>query len=158
SQSVIQRFLADVDPAFAREQYLRFRELFVVRPLGIGPAVREYPRGTDGPADVDSGPLPLGVSLSATVVTIGAARVEGDDALAGALSSYGELAGVPIDPPPTKRYALGLLPIGDAFLVWARTAEPWVAGPADPPAAVIGPLWRIPLTVVLLLVGAAPWL
>ncbi|MEV8512104.1 hypothetical protein [Dactylosporangium sp. NPDC051484] len=158
SQSVIQRFLADVDPVFARQQYLRFRELFVVRPLGIGPAVREYPLGTDGPGDVDSGPLPLGVSLSATVVTIGAARVEGDDALAAALSSYGELAGVPLDTPHTKRYALGLLPIGDAFLVWARTAEPWVAAPPGRPPAVVGPLWKAPLTLVLVLLATAPWL
>ncbi|GAA4251902.1 hypothetical protein GCM10022255_046340 [Dactylosporangium darangshiense] len=158
SQSVIARFLPDVDPAFAREQYLRFRELFVARPLGIGPAVREYPKGTDGPADVDSGPLPLGVSLSATVVTIGAARVEGDDALASALSSYGELAGVPLPTWHTKRYALGLMPVGDAFLVWARTAQPWVSPPPAAPPAVIGPLWRAPLTVLLLLVAIAPWL
>ncbi|WP_432840525.1 hypothetical protein [Dactylosporangium sp. CA-092794] len=151
SQSVIQRFLADIDPGFAREQYLRFRELFVVRPLGLGPAVREYPQGTDGGGDVDSGPLPLGVSLSATVVTIGAAVVQGDRSLAAALSSYGELAGVPIDTTRTKRYALGLLPIGDAFLVWARTAEPWVAPPPSPPPPVIGPVWRIPLTLVLAL-------
>ncbi|MGW4802472.1 hypothetical protein ACWEPC_59670, partial [Nonomuraea sp. NPDC004297] len=69
SQSMIQRFLADVDPAFAAQQYARFRERYVVTPLGLGPAVREYPVGMDGPGDVDSGPLPLGVSLSATAVT-----------------------------------------------------------------------------------------
>jgi hypothetical protein len=34
SQSVIQRFPVDVDPSFAREQYLRFRDWFVVSPLG----------------------------------------------------------------------------------------------------------------------------
>jgi len=158
SQSVIQRFLADIDPDFAREQYLRFRDLFLVRPLGIGPAVREYPKGTDGPADVDSGPLPLGVSLSATVVTIGAARVAGDDSLAGALASYGELAGVPIDTPWSKRYALGQLPIGDAFLVWSKTAEPWVATTPPAPAPVISVLWKMPSSLVLVLLAAAPWL
>ncbi|MEV6932458.1 hypothetical protein AB0M46_49310 [Dactylosporangium sp. NPDC051485] len=158
SQSVIQRFLVDVDPGFAREQYLKFRAQFVVRPLWLGPAVREYPQGTDGPGDVDSGPLPLGVSLSATVVTIGAARVQRDDALAGALSSYGELAGVPVDTLRTKRYALGQLPIGDAFLVWARTAEPWVAGGVAPAAATIGPLWKLPLTFLLLFGGNWPLL
>ncbi|WP_432988818.1 hypothetical protein [Dactylosporangium sp. CA-233914] len=154
SQSVIQRFLPEIDQEFAREQYLRFRELFVGRPLGLGPAVREYPKGTDGPGDVDSGPLPLGVSLSATVVTIGAARAEGDDSLASALAHYGELAGVPMQTPGTKRYAFGLLPIGDAFLVWAQTAP----ARAEAPPAVAGPLWRVPLTVLLLLAGAGPWL
>src|SRR5262249_12022317 len=63
SQSVIQRFLVDIDPGFARQQYLRFRDQFVSFPLALGPAVKEYPGAMSGPSDVDSGPLPLGVSL-----------------------------------------------------------------------------------------------
>lgn len=157
SQSMIHRFLAEIDPALATEQYQRFRDTFLVRPLGLGPAVREYPKGMDGPADVDSGPLPLGVSLSATVVTIGAAQVHGDARLAAALANYGELAGLPIDTPRTKRYAFGLLPIGDAFLAWSKTARPWVAAPPDPPPAGIQWWWKLPLLSLLLAVGALPW-
>ena len=158
SQSVIQRFLVDIDPAFAGEQYLRFRDRYVVRPLGLGPAVREYPDGVDGPADVDSGPLPLGVSVSSTVVTIGAAQVHGDAPLAEALASYGELAGLPVDTPWTKRYAFGLLPVGDAFLAWSKTARPWVVRtPAAPPASISW-WWRVPLLSLLVVLGAAPWL
>jgi hypothetical protein len=157
SQSVIHRFLVEVDPAFAAEQYGRFRDRYVASPLGLGPAVREYPDGMDGPADVDSGPLPLGVSLSATVVTIGAAQVNGDATLAGALARYGELAGVPVDTPWSKRYAFGLLPIGDAFLAWSKTARPWVATiPAAPPRSV-SPWWPVPLLALLVVAGAAPW-
>jgi len=126
SQSVIQRFLVDIDPAFAAEQYPRFRERFVTSPLGLGPAVREYPVGLDGPGDVDSGPLLLGITLSATVVTMGAAQVNGDSALAAGLANYGEFAGLPIDTPWSKRYAFGVLPVGDAFLAWSKTARPWV--------------------------------
>jgi hypothetical protein len=149
SQSVIQRFLIDVDPAFARAQYLRFREQFVVSPLGLGPAVREYPVGLAGPADVDSGPLPLGISLSATVVALGAAQSQGDARLATALASYGELVGLPLDNPWTKRYAFGALPIGDAFLAWSKTARPWTGpAPAGPPPAVAW-WWRLPLLVIL---------
>ncbi len=158
SQSIIQRFLGDIDPAFAREQYLRFRERFVASPLGLGPAVREYPDGTDGPADVDSGPLPLGVSLSATVVTIGAAQVNRDAPLAAALAGYGELAGLPLDTPWSKRYAFGLVPIGDAFLAWSKTARPWVADPPPAPLASITWWWRLPLLTLLAVLGAAPWL
>ncbi|MET7337614.1 hypothetical protein [Nonomuraea sp. NPDC005650] len=158
SQSMIQRFLVDVDPAFAAEQYARFRDLYVATPLGLGPAVREYPQGTDGPADVDSGPLPLGVSLSATVVTLGAAQAHGDAPLASALASYGELAGLPVDTPWTKRYAFGLLPVGDAFLAWAKTARPWVSRPPAPPPATVSWWWRTPLLVLLTAVAAAPWL
>ncbi|WP_345155330.1 hypothetical protein [Nonomuraea rubra] len=157
SQSLIQRFLADIDPAFSAGQYLRFRDRYVVTPLGLGPAVREYPRGMDGPGDVDSGPLPLGVSLSATAVTLGAAQVRGDAPLAAALASYGELAGLPIGTPWTKRYAFGLLPVGDAFLAWSKTARPWVSRPDGPPPASVTWWWRAPLLLLLAVIGTAPW-
>jgi hypothetical protein len=158
SQSIIQRFLVEIDPDFAAEQYRRFRDRYVVWPLGLGPAVREYPAGVDGPADVDSGPLPLGVSLSATAVTVGAAQVHGDSALAGALANYGELAGVPLNTPWSKRYAFGLLPIGDAFLAWSKAARPWVVPtPAGPPASVPW-WWRAPLLATLAVLGTGPWL
>jgi len=158
SQSIIQRFLVDIDPAFARSQYLRFRSLFVVRPLRLGPAVREYPPGVEGAADVDSGPLVLGASLSATAVTLGAARVQGDGRLAGALANYGELAGVPVSTPWSKRYAGGLLPIGDAFLAWSKTARPWVSAPPAPIEPAFGPWWRLPILAGLLLAVLLAWL
>ncbi|WP_199822058.1 hypothetical protein [Streptomyces sp. NRRL S-37] len=158
SQSLIQRFLVDIDPAFAAGQYSRFRDLYLTAPLGLGPAVREYPDGMDGPADVDSGPLPLGVSLSASVVTIGAAQVHGDARLAGALAGVSELAGVPVGTPWTKRYAFGLLPVGDAFLAWSKTARPWVAPVPAPPPAAVPAWWRVPLLSLLVLSGALPWL
>ncbi|MFD0823637.1 hypothetical protein ACFQ0D_36140, partial [Micromonospora zhanjiangensis] len=158
SQGMLQRFLVEIDQAFAREQYLAFRRDFVASPLGLGPAVREYPRGVTGPADVDSGPLPLGVSLSATAVTIGAAQVQGDASLAAALANYGELAGLPLDTPFGKRYVFGLLPIGDAFLAWAKTTRPWLAPTPDPPPAVVTWWWRTPLLSLLLLLGVLPWL
>ncbi|MEV6595652.1 hypothetical protein AB0M36_02185 [Actinoplanes sp. NPDC051346] len=158
SQSMIQRFLVDIDPAFAREQYLRFRSTFVTRPLWLGPAVLEFPPGVDGAGDVDSGPLILGVSLSATAVTLGAARAQGDTGLAGALSDYGELAGVPVSTPWSKRYALGLLPIGDAFLAWSKTARPWVSAPQPSPAPALTRLWRLPLLGVLALAVLLAWL
>jgi hypothetical protein len=120
--------------------------------------VREYPDGVDGPADVDSGPLPLGVSLSASVVTLGAAQVRGDAPLASALADYVELVGLPVGTPWTKRYAFGLVPIGDAFLAWSKTARPWVAPPPSPPPASISAWWRTPLLLLLAVVGALPWL
>ncbi|MEU7904488.1 hypothetical protein [Actinoplanes sp. NPDC049118] len=158
SQSIIQRFLVDIDPAFARSQYLGFRSLFVVRPLRLGPAVREYPAGMDGPADVDSGPLPLGVSLSATAVTLGAAAVAGDRRLARALANYGELLGVPVSTPWSKRYAAGLLPIGDAFVAWSKTARPWVAAAPAPPPPDLTRWWRLPFLAALALAALLAWL
>src|SRR5690606_4573193 len=143
---------------FAGEQYLRFRERYVTSPLGLAPTVREYPEGMDGPADVDSGPLPLGVSAPASVVTIGSAQVYGDTSLAAALASVSELVGAPVDTPWTERYAFGLLPPGDASLAWSKPARPGVPRAPAPPQATVSGWWRVPLLSLLALLGAAPWL
>ncbi|WP_433162561.1 hypothetical protein [Kribbella sp. CA-247076] len=150
SQSIIQRFLVEIDPAFARAQYETFRDRFVTR-LGV----REYPKGVGGPGDVDSGPLILGLSLSATVVTLGAAVVQ-HDPLAGRLARQGELLGLPLTGLTTKRYAFGLMPIGDAFLAWSRSARPLVA--AEQPELEGGSgWWRVPWLVVLWLPALLLW-
>ncbi|MFF5085293.1 hypothetical protein ACFY36_50335 [Actinoplanes sp. NPDC000266] len=158
SQSIIQRFLPEIDPEFSRQQYGLFRTAFLSAPLGIGPAVREHPNGADGPSNVDSGPLVLGVSLSATVVTIGAAKLQGDESLADGLANFGEVAGLPISTPWTKRYAFGAAPIGDAFLAWSKSARPWVFDAHSPPKRQISHFWRLPLLVFFLALGSAPWL
>jgi hypothetical protein len=124
SQSIIQAFWpavgraldGRVDPA----AWEAFRQTFVVREAGLV-GVREFPRGQDGPGDVDSGPLLLGVSASASTVTLAAARAIGDTELADDLSREAELLGLPSRWGGEQRYALGLLPVGDAFLAWART-------------------------------------
>ncbi len=110
--SIINRFLPEIEHEFAKAKYVRFWELFLSAPLGLGPAVREYPHGADGPADVDSGPLPQGISLSATVVTLGAAKVNGDESPADGPANFGELAGLPLDAPSTRCYAFGVEPNG----------------------------------------------
>ncbi|MEU4598958.1 hypothetical protein [Nocardia sp. NPDC023988] len=156
SQAVIHRFLPEIDPEFARAQYSLFRNRFLSHPGGFGPAIREYPHGVDGSGDVDSGPLIAGISLSATVVAQGAARVNGDDALARALAAEGELLGLPIDLPSSKRYAFGLVPIGDAFVAWSSTARPFVT---EPPSATyeLRWWWRLPWLALLTLIALTPW-
>ncbi|MFE7719948.1 hypothetical protein ACFU44_13005 [Nocardia rhizosphaerihabitans] len=156
SQSVIHRFLPEIDPAFARSQYALYRELYLTYPGGFGPALREYPKGIDGVGDVDSGPLVAGISLSATVVGLGAARVNGDSELAAAIGAEGELLGLPVGLPGSKRYAFGLVPIGDAFVVWSSTAR-LLTG--EPPVDEVGLRWwwRAPWSIVLVLIAVAPW-
>ncbi|HEY3508928.1 hypothetical protein [Kribbella sp. NPDC051137] len=150
SQAMIQRFLVDIDPTFARSQYQLFRDKFVT---GLG--VREYPEGTAGQGDVDSGPLVLGMSLSATVVGMGAARVH-HDSLADRLARTGELVGLPFTGLKTKRYLFGAIPIGDAFLAWSASARPLIA--TDQPA-VDGSSgwWRLPWLVLLWLPALLLW-
>jgi hypothetical protein len=56
---------------------------------------------------------------------------------------------------------LGILPIGDAFLVWSQTAYPLVAAPAGPQPfpAVIAPGWRLAIhggTAIIVLILLIP--
>lgn len=157
SQSVIQRFLVDVDPTWARGQYLLFRRQFVVSPMVVV-GVREYPPGEAGLGDVDSGPLIGGVSASATVVTLGAAQVHGDRTLAAPILHQSEGLGFPVEVGETKRYALGVLPVGDAFLVWSKSARPWVAGPMQLTLPRVVPWWwRLPWHALALALVAFLW-
>jgi len=158
SQSIIARFLTEIDPAWGREQYALFRQQFVATPLGVA-GVREYPQGVAGQGDVDSGPLVLGVSLSASAVTLGAALALGDDALADPLLHASETFGLPIGWSGGKRYLFGALPIGDAFLAWSKSARLWVAPPAAldlPPVARWW--WRLPAHALSLLLVILIWL
>ncbi|MCP4130434.1 MAG: hypothetical protein GY754_05585 [bacterium] len=124
SQSVLLRFLADIDPVFGHEQYRRYREQFIEYKLGL-PGVLEYPRGTPGRGDVDSGPLIAGVSLSATAVTLGTSRLYGDEEVARAIGHAGEAFGLPVEYGGKRVYVFGVLPVGEAFYAWSKTALPW---------------------------------
>lgn len=158
SQSLVLRFLIEIDPSIGRTQYALFREQFVAPFLGA-PGVREYPMNVIGQGDIDSGPLIAGYSASATVVMIGSAQVYGDREVASALIQASETVGLPIDWGKTKRYALGVLPIGDAFLVWAKTSRPWVTpwAAAELPS-VVNWWWRLPLNGAALIIIVLIWL
>jgi len=158
SQSLMARFLIEVEPTWGRSQYVLFRRQFVAPFLGP-PSVREYPADRIGRGDVDSGPLVAGFSASATVAMIAAAQVQGDRELADALIDVGEAVGVPIRWGATKRYAFGLLPVGDAFLVWAKTSQPWIEtwSAAALPRIVEG-WWRLPLHGASLMIAVSAWL
>lgn len=151
SLALMSLLLAEVDPVVSRQQYELLRKHFVAVAWGL-PGVREYPRGSDGPPDIDSGPLVFGLGGPATTVAIGAARAHGDEQLAATLLDIGELVGMPFELWGSRRYVAGLLPVGDAFLVWARSAP---LLPAQQPWAPLIPWWwRVPLHVLSLALAA----
>lgn len=153
SAAIIQTFWPAIQRASGAvedDQWRRFTRTFVTRELGLV-GIREYPHGTDGIGDVDSGPLILGVSASASAVGLAAARATGDDELAASLDREADLLGLPLRLPSGTRYGFGVLPVGDAFLAWARTR----ASPAgdQPVGTVPDPLWWPAATPGLLAAG-----
>ena len=145
SQSIVQAFwpalAIALDGAVDTGTWARFREAFVVRRAGLL-GVLEYPRGATGVADVDSGPLVLGVSASASAVTLAAARAVGDLQLATDLEREAELLGLPLEWGGRRWYGFGVLPIGDAFLAWARSTPAATALPRPASEEQVGrPPW-----------------
>lgn len=158
SQTLILRFLADIEPEWGEVQYQLFRQRYVMTRLGL-PGVLEFPPERGGQGDVDSGPLLGGVSLSATAVFLGTSRLYGDREVETAVWQGGEALGGAITTGVGRRYALGALPIGDEFVVWSKATAPWFA-PIQPTSysAILPFWWRWPSHLIslglLLLVGS----
>jgi len=158
SQSLITRFALEIDPDWGHKQYAAYRQQFIAPFLGV-PGAHEYPEGASGFGDVDSGPLVFGFSPSATVVSLAAAQVSGDAEVADALIPASEAVGLPLSWGDSKRYLFGLMPVGDAFLVWAKTSSLWTGEiqPTNLPS-IVNPYWRWPFHGVALGLVALLWL
>ncbi|GIJ46969.1 hypothetical protein Val02_38550 [Virgisporangium aliadipatigenens] len=150
SQVIILRFLREVAPERARADYRHFVERHRSTVPGA-PGVREYPRGVDGSGDVDSGPLVLGLSMSASAVALGNANLYGDRPTARRLAGLSEAVGMRA----AGRYLGGAVPVADAFLVWSHVATGWRL-PADRAHGTGGGWWRLPWSAVIVLLLAGP--
>lgn len=117
SQSLILIMLNEIDTALARDHFQKYKALFVDTTLGLT-GVREYPKGTDGIGDVDSGPVILGYGGAATIVGIQTLSVFGDYESANQIRDAVEGLSFPITSDRKKNYFLGLMPIADAFIAW----------------------------------------
>lgn len=150
------RFLAEAESELGAELYSKYREQMMTTCAGI-PGIREYPKGVSGSGDVDSGPLIFGISTSASVVTIGAARIMGDAEAVARIVPAAEALAMPFSWNGKKRYIGGMLPVADAFIAWSQTARPWFAKTVVRPYPQFVPMWwRLPLhgvsvAIVLLL-------
>jgi hypothetical protein len=116
------RMLAEIDPVFGKQQYNLARTNFITTRFGL-PAVREYPKGTDGLGDVDSGPVILGVGFSGTIVMIGTMSIY--DNTAGANQQYKTIHAFGFETKynSEKKYLFGILPMADAFISWGRATD-----------------------------------
>jgi len=93
--------------------------------FGFG-AIREYAPGHAGRGDVDSGPVLLGVSVSATGFALAPMRAFGNLDAFRALYRTVDLFGLPMRDGDRRRFAIGG-PIGNALLLALLTSGPELA-------------------------------
>jgi len=93
--------------------------------LGFG-AIREYAPGHSGSGDVDSGPVVLGVSVSATGFALAPLRAFGHREAFTRIYRTTELFGLRVEDGGRTRFATGG-PIGNALLLALLTSGPEVA-------------------------------
>jgi hypothetical protein len=117
-------YLNWVDRNFAQEQYRLLKTNFAVKlPFGLA-ALREYPQGYHGHADVDSGPVIFGISTSGTGFMIAGARLGKDaDYLQGLLTSA-EVVGGTVSARGARHYLFGPV-VGEAIVLAMKTACNW---------------------------------
>lgn len=119
---LILRMLAEINPTFAQEQFRLFDSLFLDKTMGL-PSVREYPKGTYGIGDIDSGPVILGVGFSATIVMIGTYSVYKKHELSEQQYKTIHAFGFSKKNKLQKKYLWGKLPMADAFIAWGRATD-----------------------------------
>lgn len=90
AQSYLVRYVSEFDPALAASWWEPYRAHFLVRTSGVV-GFREWPRGVARPADVDSGPIILGIGTAASAFAIAAAKSQGDTLLAAQLEAGANL-------------------------------------------------------------------
>ena len=105
---------AFVDRDLSRELYAALRRQ-ALSVLGFG-MMREYPAGQRGDGDIDSGPVLLGVGVSATGFALAAARLHGDRELFTQLYRTVDLFGVPLRDARGRHFMSGG-PLGNAILL-----------------------------------------
>ncbi len=115
-------YLAQLDANAALDQYVRERQVLGKAILGVG-GFREWPTGRGGGADLDSGPIVMGVGVAASALGLGPARIFRDERSYTAIRRAALVFGLPAWWPAGGYWAAPLL--GEAILFDGRTARPW---------------------------------
>jgi hypothetical protein len=153
SQSLMLAILIEIDSAFAREQFAIYHSRFVDDLFGLS-FIREYPDGTSGNGDVDSGPVVMNIGSAATIVGLRTLSTFGERSEAACIRNCVEAFGVPTTTNDQKKYLLGKLPIADAFIAWAMSEENFNAGDNSDGWQLTFHLYSIiPLVLIMLLMA-----
>lgn len=112
-------FASWASPALAASLHAAVKRHLARAPLGFG-MVREYAY-EGGPGDIDSGPLVLGMSISATGFSLGSARVAGDLEHFESVYRTAHLFGAPTSTGSSTAFVTGG-PLGNALMLALLTA------------------------------------
>ena len=113
-------FLRVFAPEFAEEHYSLAKRHFYRSLLGAG-AVLEFPAGSIGPADVDSGPVIAGLGPSASGFAVGAAAIMKDQKTLEELLRSIRLVGLPVIDGDGLSY-MSMPMVGQAVILFGKTA------------------------------------
>ena len=122
SQSLILHFLLAIDSAYAQKAFQTYKGNFLTYRLGL-PGIREYPKGTQGNGDIDSGPVIWGIGGAASIVGRRVMAEFGEPAVSIGLRNSLEAFGLAICSRGKKYYLFGAFPMADAFLAWNNSTE-----------------------------------
>lgn len=122
SQSLMLIFLKEIDPDFASDQFKRYEKLFIDTRLGLT-GIREYPKGTFGIGDVDSGPVIFQMGGAATVVGMQTTGLFGKNEISSQINATIEGLAFPVTTKKDRFYLFGTLPMVDAFIAWAHSNQ-----------------------------------
>ena len=86
ANAFLTRYTAEFAPELSHAWWTTFRDTWA---LQVGPftGLREWPPGVERAADVDSGPIIMGIGTAASALSISAARAQGDEAFASTLEA-----------------------------------------------------------------------
>jgi hypothetical protein len=152
SQSLMLAFLPEIHSTFACEQFERYRALFIAHRFGL-PCIREYPAGTVGFGDIDSGPVILQAGAAASLAGLRTLALYQEQQEYVGLRNSIEAFGVPVTHDGKKQYLFGQLPVADAFIAWGHAA-------AEPSAKASG-VWKLKFHLysgLLVLLVAGTWM
>ncbi|HYG17389.1 MAG TPA: hypothetical protein VD816_00605 [Ohtaekwangia sp.] len=122
SQSLTLVLLLEVDSAFAKEQFALYKDWFLDYTFGL-PGIREYRMGKTAAADIDSGPVILGIGGASTIVGMRTMALFGEQTIATGLRNTIEATAFPMYSNGEKKYLFGALPMADVFIAWANSVE-----------------------------------
>src|SRR5262249_42750081 len=87
-----------------------------------------------------------------------AAQANGDRNLVDEMIPSSEVAGVPIQFGNEKLYGFGELPLGDAFLAWAKSTGPWMSNASAQAPYKSEVFWRLTFQLASLMFIGMIWL